>query len=395
MSATVTSDEAIRLLVDLVQANSEDPPGNTLECAGIITSILEAEGIRYEILEPKPGIRNIVARIPGSLGEPGSGTKLLFNGHMDTVPAGEGWTVDPFGAEIRDGYLYGRGSTDMKAGLAASLAACVAARRKGSEFRGEIIYTAVADEEYHSQYGTKWLLNEGVSADFAINCEPTNLDICLGNRGLLMVDVLVKGRSSHGGRPNLGKNAISIASDIINELEKIDHEASRDDNFKDPVGSLSIVGMHGGDRINVIPDRCVFYIDRRLMPSESGETAIRQIEDIIEKVTGVSPAMEDKDGAQIVIKPEVWHEPFWMDKNHPFVRAFILHYREHFGKEPVFEGKSAGTDASHLVKIGNIPTVIFGPGDYRRSHTVDEKVEIAQVGKAVEFYSYLIDHILR
>jgi len=394
MPEGVTYDETLQLLVDLVRANSEDPPGSTETCVQIISHILEAEGIEYKIVEPKAGIQNIVARIPGEAAASEKGKTLLFNGHLDTVPAGEGWTVDPFGAEIKDGYLYGRGSTDMKAGVAASLMACIDLNRKGRPFKGEILYTAVGDEEYHSEYGTKWLLSHGLTADYAVNCEPTNLDICLGNRGLLMVDVLVKGRSSHGGRPGLGKNAITIASDIIKKLETIDHEDGRDDNFKDPVGSISIVGMHGGDRINVIPDRCVFYIDRRLMPTESGEAAITQIERTIEEVTGALPARNDMDGQDIVIKPEIWHEPFWMEKDHPFVNSFVEQYRDYFKRDPIFEGKSAGTDASHLVKIGKIPTVVFGPGDYRTSHTVDEKVELAQLMKAVGFYSHLVQKVL-
>jgi succinyl-diaminopimelate desuccinylase len=293
----------------------------------------------------------------------GKDKTFLLNGHLDTVPAGDGWSLDPFAGEIKGNYMYGRGATDMKAGLAASLMAFVGLKRKGCPFEGEVFFTAVGDEEYHGQYGTKWLLTNGLTADMAMCCEPTNLDLCLGNRGLLMVDVVVKGKSSHGGRPNLGKNAISLATRIVRELEQINLEGSRNERFKDPVGNLSVVGIHGGDRINVIPDRCVFYIDRRLMPGESSDEAIRQIETAITSATGIIPDYGRDNGSEIFIKPEVWHEAFWMSETQSFVSKCIAVYKAYFGVVPVIEGKSAGTDASHLVAIGKIPTVIFGPGD--------------------------------
>jgi acetylornithine deacetylase/succinyl-diaminopimelate desuccinylase len=397
MTNNVDLPEIVSLLQKLVRAKSEDPPGDTSTCAQIIGDILSREGIPYKIEEPKPGVCSVAAVLEGE----NPGPALLFNGHIDTVPAGSGWKADPFGAEIRDGYLYGRGSTDMKAGIAASLAAFLDVKRAGVPFAGRVIFTAVGDEENHSQYGTKYLLSHGLTADFAVNCEPTNLDICLGNRGLLMVDVFVTGRSAHAGRPGLGKNAITLANRIIHGLNALDFSYSWDGRFKDPLGSVSIVGIHGGGRINVIPDSCVFYIDRRMMPGETGDLAIKQIEAAIARVTGKPPrrkgdipADEISAESEVVINPEVWHEPFWMGEDIPYVQKCVETYRDVFGRSPVFEGKSAGTDASHLVSMGKIPTIIFGPGDYRASHTVDEGVEISQLDGAREYYSALIKKLL-
>jgi succinyl-diaminopimelate desuccinylase len=395
MNAAIGNREIVELLRRLIQADSENPPGDVNRCAAVVAELLEREGIPFRLMESKPGVRNIWARLAGSKGKTGKGQTFLFNGHLDTVPAGNGWSLDPFAAEIKGNYMYGRGATDMKAGLASSLMAFVGLKRRGCPFAGEVSFTAVGDEEYHGQYGTKWLLANGLKADMAICCEPTNLDLCLGNRGLLMVDVVVKGKSAHGGRPNLGKNAISLATRIVRELEQIDLEGSRNDRFKDPVGNLSVVGMHGGDRINVIPDRCVFYIDRRLMPGENSDEAIRQIKRAITSVTGIIPDCADDNGSEIFIKPEIWHEAFWMSEAHPFVSQCIAVYKAHFGVIPVIEGKSAGTDASHLVSMGKIPTVIFGPGDYRESHTVDEKVELPQLMQAAGYYAHLVETILQ
>ncbi|MDR0689316.1 MAG: M20 family metallopeptidase [Spirochaetaceae bacterium] len=392
--------EMISLLQKLVRADSENPPGDTGKCAQVIVEALTREGIPYKIEEPKPGIRSVIAVLEGTK----PGPTLLFNGHIDTVPAGTGWSLDPFGAEIRNGYLYGRGSTDMKAGIAAGLAALIHLKREGAAFAGTVILTAVGDEENHSQYGTKYLLSQGLKADFAVNCEPTNLDICLGNRGLLMIDVFVKGRSSHAGRPGLGKNAVILANRIIEGLNALDFSYSRDDRFKDPLGSVSVVGIHGGGRINVIPDSCVFYLDRRMMPGETGDLAVKQIEEVITQVTGRLPGRKggalidetssDPGEPEALINPEIWHEPFWMGEDNPYVQRCVETYRELFGKPPVFEGKSAGTDASHLVSIGKIPTIIFGPGDYRVSHTIDEGVEISQLDGALRYYISLVKKLL-
>jgi acetylornithine deacetylase/succinyl-diaminopimelate desuccinylase len=394
MQNNVALSEIVSLLQKLVRADSEDPPGDTGKCAEVIGDLLDREGIPYKIEEPKPGIRSVVAVLEGN--NSGAGPALLFNGHIDTVPAGTGWSLDPFGAEIRDGYLYGRGSTDMKAGIAASLGALLELKREGAPFTGQVIFTAVGDEENHSQYGTKYLLSQGLTADFAINCEPTNLDICLGNRGLLMVDVFVQGRSSHAGRPGLGKNAVTLANKLIEGLNDLDFSYSRDGRFKDPLGSISIVGIHGGGRINVIPDSCVFYVDRRMMPGETGEGAIQQIEEVINRITGKPPGRKGDAPveSEVLINPEVWHEPFWMGEDNPYVQNCVETYWDVFGKAPAFEGKSAGTDASHLVSMGNIPTVIFGPGDYRVSHTVDEGVEISQLDGARRYYSSLVKKLL-
>ena len=395
-SSAVSAREIIDILTRLVQRDSSNPPGDVRGPAEVIVEVLDKEGIGFEILESKPGVLNVVARLEGSRRPGPEGLRtLLLNGHLDTVPPGSGWTVDPFGAEVRGGYLFGRGTTDMKAGVAASLMSVVDLRRRGCPFAGSLVFTAVGDEEFHSQYGTKWLIRRGLAADCAVVCEPTNLDLCLGNRGLVMIDIVTRGVASHAGRPGLGKNAISTAARIVHALESLRFEEGRDGRFKDPVGALSVVGVHGGARINVIPDRCEISLDRRLMPKENSAEAISQVERAIEAATGVRPAAADQDAAEIGLASEVWHEPFWIEEEHPFVRQCVSVYRAAFGRDPVVEGKSAGTDASHLTSMARIPTVIFGPGDYRRSHTVDECVELSQLLPALGFYSGLVESVLK
>ena len=296
---TNNGQEPLELLMALIRAKSPDPPGDITACTEIITNLLSQEGIAFEIVESKPHIKNIVAVMEGSLRSVSKGQTLLFNGHLDTVPAGSGWDRDPYDPVYQDGYVYGRGSTDMKSGIVASLMAVIAIKRSGSPFKGKLIYSAVGDEENHSQYGTKYLLRHGLKADHAICCEPTDLDLVLGNRGLTMVDVLIKGRSCHAGRSHLGVNAVHIAAKIIAAIDAFDFKRIYNDAFEVPTGSCSAVGVHGGAKLNVVPDRCLLHIDRRLMPDEDGPEAVRELAVLIEKATGLRPDSDEDCGSAL------------------------------------------------------------------------------------------------
>jgi acetylornithine deacetylase/succinyl-diaminopimelate desuccinylase len=383
---TINDQETLELLKALIRAKSPDPPGDITACTEIITDLLSQEGIAFEILESKPHIKNIVAVMEGSLKSAPEGQTLLFNGHLDTVPGGAGWDRDPYDPVYQDGYVYGRGSTDMKSGIVAGLMAVIAIKRSGSPFKGKLIYSAVGDEENHSRYGTKYLLQHGLKADHAVCCEPTDLDLVLGNRGLAMVDVLIKGRSCHAGRSHLGVNAVHIAAKIIDAIDVFDFRRIYNDAFEVPTGSCSVVGVQGGAKLNVVPNRCLLHIDRRLMPDEEGPEAVRELAALIENVTGVKPDIEKDDGSDIVMLPEYWHEPYWLSDTHHLAASAFNCIKKVLGRAPAILGKSAGTDASHLFSMGKIPTIIFGPGDYRLSHTPQEKVKFEDILIATKIY---------
>jgi acetylornithine deacetylase/succinyl-diaminopimelate desuccinylase family protein len=389
-----TDQTVLKLFQDIIRAPSPNPPGDITACADIVCAVLSEVGIPYEKRTSKPGVTNVVAWLDGSEGT--DGPTFLFNGHLDTVPPGEDWERDPYDPQFDEGYVHGRGSTDMKGGIVASLLALVALKQEGARFKGKVIYTAVGDEEYHSLYGTKHLLEEGLTADYAVCCEPTDLDLDLGNRGLVMMDVWFKGRSSHAGRPHLGLNAVHIAARVIAAIDEMKFERFHHPAFEIPDGSCSVVGVSGGDKLNVIPDRCLLHIDRRLMPGESGPEAVREIADLIEKTTGIKPALEaDPTHAEVSIEAEYWHEPFWLPETHPLAATAKETLRQVLGRPPKIGGKSAGTDASHLISMGGIPTVIIGPGEPRLSHTSREKARFQDVLAATEVYQKLASKILQ
>jgi acetylornithine deacetylase/succinyl-diaminopimelate desuccinylase len=388
----MTENDALELVQNLIRQPSPNPPGDISACSRVLMAVLDKEGIPYTLHEPQPGVQNLVTHLEGTIGNPDSGRSILINGHLDTVPPeAYDWEFNPYDAVFKDGYVYGRGSVDMKGGIASSLLAMMSIKRSGSKFNGRITFTAVGDEENFSLLGTKYLLSQGlIKADVAVCCEPTNLNLDLGNRGLVMIDVVVKGKSSHAGRPDIGINAIHIAAKIVNAIDNMSLPQFYDPAFEVPNSSCTVVGIDGGARLNVIPSRSLLYIDRRLMPGESGEDAVKGLAELIETTTGVKPDIGNDSGSSIIMMPEYWHEPCWTPLESDIAQIAYKVIEKRLNAPPQVRGKAAGTDASHLVSIGNIPTIIFGPGDFRLSHTSKEKIKLSDVVIASEILQEIV-----
>lgn len=392
MLNNLSEKDALGYLQELIRHPSPNPPGDISACSRVLMDIFDKEEIPYNIYESYPGVQNIVSQIDGSIGNPGTGKSILINGHLDTVPPGEhDWVFNPYEAIYKDGYVHGRGSTDMKGGIVSSLLAMLSIKRSGCKFTGRIIFTAVGDEENFSLLGTKYLLSQGlIKANAAICCEPTNLNLDLGNRGLVMIDVVVKGKSSHAGRPDKGINAVHIAAKIINAIDKMHHPQFNNSAFEVPNPSCTVVGINGGARLNVIPSRCLLHVDRRLMPGESGEDAVKGLAEVIEIATGIKPDIDNDSGSSIIMTPEFWHEPCWTPLESEIAQIAIRAIEKRLKTPLQVRGKAAGTDASHLVSIGKIPTIIFGPGDFNLSHTSKEKIKLTDVVIASEILQNII-----
>jgi len=375
--ASIDPDDVRHLLTKLIRSRSLNPPGDVRECAGLIAEELRKRNLPSEIIEEKPGVANVVSLLQGQAG----GKTMVWNGHFDVVPAGENWEFDPFGGEFRDGYIYGRGSSDMKSGLAAMIVALDALKKAQAPFRGRIVFQAVGDEETGSEGGTMLMIRKkiGAEAAFAIVSEPTNLQISIGNRGLRWIEVTVKGRASHAGRPHLGANALQAAARMVSGLEKLDFKA-RHPLFEIPTPSLSVTMMQAGTKINIIPERCTFAIDRRMIPGETSETVRREIEEVVRQnlSTGIS--------AEIRITHEGW-EPYALDPASSLVAGLSRAVQEVVGEAPRLKGKAGCTDASHLVHKAGIPTVCFGPGLEDTAHTANERVALEKVVQAAKVYA--------
>ncbi|MBF0528350.1 MAG: M20 family metallopeptidase [Deltaproteobacteria bacterium] len=387
MTSMIDRNTLVKLCRDLIQSPSINPPAETAGCAEIMVEFFNKNDIRTEIVEGRSGAVNIVARMAGQA----DGSRLLLNGHLDVVPPGPGWSVDPFGAELKDGRIYGRGAVDMKSGLAAMAMAMVTLKKSGFPFAGEIIFTGVADEETGSRWGTRHLLDMGLieAVDYAVVAEPTYLKVMPGNRGLRWLDITISGRAAHAGRPHLGINAVSLAAKLVQSIEMLQFTESNN-AFEIPRPTMAVTMIQGGRQANIVPDSCCLTMDRRMIPGETAHSVISEVEALIR------PLVEAEGGAVINVqaRPDYW-DPFLLSNDEPIVKLMVESVAEVTGRPVTILGKGACTDASHLFNRAGIPTVIFGPGDERLAHQVDEWVGITDLVQAAETYFHLMKKVLR
>ncbi len=335
-------------------------------------------GLEVMLQEVAPGRPNVIARW-----KVGRGPHLLLTGHLDTVPIGENWTRDPFGAEVDGGRLYGRGACDMKGGLAAILGAIVDLRDRGQEPAGDVTLAAVVGEEENSA-GTRALVARGIQADCAVLAEPTAMQLVVGNRGLLNFRVLVKGASAHASSPELGHNAITAAARLVLELESVGEElAGRPHPVFGPP-RLTVGTIHGGTRPYVVPDRCEIEVDRRLNPGETAEQVVGEVEAAIARTRQRLPWLE----AQIHSGPD--YLAFEISQDHELVRLMSAAMSQ-AGLTCRISAWRAASDAGFLVHTAGIPCVLFGPGDIEQAaHRPDEWIDLDDLDAAQLVYEHLL-----
>jgi len=372
---------AVELTAALVELDSRNPvlapdaPGER-GVACFLADVLREWGFAVELADAAPGRPNLVARAGN--GRPGAAT-LMLNGHLDVVGV-EGMTHPPFTPTVRNGRLYGRGSADMKSGIAAM---CVAARRAVADgIDGEVIITAVIDEEYES-LGTRALVASGVRADASIITEPTRLMICPAHRGFAWARLTVNGRAAHGSRYDLGVDAITQASLIVAELDRIQRDVHPSRTH--PLlgrASLHASTITGGTGISTYPDRCVVEIERRTIPGESSATFLAELDEALDRVRRAYPALD------ATIELATSQGPSDVSLDAPITRALDAAIRA-TGRDVRVEGMPAWTDAALLNDAG-IPTVCFGPGDIALAHSAEEYVPVAEIDAAADVLTQLV-----
>ena len=375
----IARGDAVALARALVQIDSRNPtlasgsPGEG-ECARALASVLDDWGFSVVLTDSPPGRPNVIARLG-----PSDTPALMLNGHLDVVGV-EGMIHEPFSAEVRDNRIYGRGSADMKGGLAAM---CVAALAAASpQARRQILITAVVDEEYDS-IGMRALLDSGVRAEAAIITEPTRLAICPAHRGFAWIDVSLRGRAAHGSRYDIGVDAITHAALLLAELDRV--EQTRDAGPLHPLlgrGSLHASKIHGGVGYSTYPEQCDLAIERRMLPGESIEKAVREIDDACERVKGSRP---DFDARVTLSTAQL---PSDVSPDAPIVRR-LKGALERENLPVGIEGLSAWTDAALLNEAG-IPTICFGPGDIALAHAAEEFVPIEEIGFATRVLTRVV-----
>ena len=371
--------DAVALARALIQIDSRNPTlapdsAGEGECARALAAVLDDWGFTVELTDTPPGRPNVVARL-GPVDAPA----LMLNGHLDVVGV-EGMTHKPFAADVRNNRIYGRGSADMKGGLAAMCAAAVAGVTAGA--RKQILITAVVDEEWES-LGTRALLASGVRADAAIITEPTRLAICPAHRGFAWIDISLRGRAAHGSRYDIGVDAITHAALLLAELDQL--EQTRESGPRHPLlgrGSLHASKIHGGVGMSTYPEQCDLAIERRTLPGESTEKALLEITDACARVKARRP---DFDARVTLSTAQL---PSEVPPEAPIVRRM----RDALEREnmPVtIEGFSAWTDAALFNEAG-IPAICFGPGDISLAHAAEEFIPVDEIGVATRVLTRVV-----
>lgn len=333
---------------------------------------------------------NVVGRI-------GNGEKaILFDSHVDTVEVNdeEKWDVPPFSGNIVDGRLYGRGSVDMKSGAAASIYAGVIAKKLGFD-AGKTIYVScsVFEEDCDGENLKHSFKELNLKPGYVIICEPSNNKITLGHKGKAQISIKTQGISAHGSAPEKGLNAIYEMAEIIQRVEKKNLELIKKDGPKRTLVMSRISSTSAS--LNAVPSECEVYLDRRMVPGETEEAIKQEMDQIIEgkKATWEVGTLCRKSWTGMQIEYEPFHLAWKIDLGHELTRACIAAYRENYGSDPVeYDFWDFSTNAVTPVSLG-IPTIGFGPGEYKLAHMDNECCKVDQIVEACNFYATLIRKI--
>jgi succinyl-diaminopimelate desuccinylase len=385
----------------LVAVASPNPPGDVTECAAVVTNLLKAiDGVRITCYETAPGIVNLVASIAGGAGP---GRRLVFNGHLDTFPIGEGqWTVPPLGGTLKDGRIYGRGVSDMKAGIAAALTALRILAGLREHWRGELVMTLAGDEENMGSLGSRWLLEHVSEAKGdAMLCGDVGSPMVLrfGEKGLCWVEIEAEGRPAHGAHVHKGANAIDRLRRALDGLKRLEdlpvaapaavtsaimaakpisEELSGEGEAETLQRvTVNIGTMEGGISPNLVPARARAAADIRLPVGVSLEAVEAALHRELDPCQGVTWR---------IIRA---YPPSFTPPNHEIVSRTIAAATKVLGKAPVANMRVGASDA-RLYRMFGVPSVVFGctpfnmgaPDEYI---LVDELVAVAKVHTLAAF----------
>jgi succinyl-diaminopimelate desuccinylase len=383
-AATVDRDLVIELTRELVRFRSVNPPGNEGEVAEFLAGRLWELGLEATVQEVEPGRANVVGRLPGAGGEP-----LVFTGHLDVVPpGGQRWDHDPFEAELVDGRVYGRGSADMKGGVAAIITAMAALAASGFHPTGDVILAATCGEEA-GMLGARAMVDAKSlpGGGNLVVAEPSTLDVFHGEKGVLWLKVRALGRTAHGSMPWLGINAISAIARLIPALEAYPFEYEESTLLGKPTLSVNVIT--GGNKTNVVPDVCEIEVDMRTVPGQDHAALAAHVTRLAhEAAAAIHPDLR----IEVEVDQDV--APLETERTHPLVEAMVASVRAVRGKDPEVGGVTYGTDGAHLGPGFGMPVVICGPGAQSMAHQPDEYVEVDQLVQAAEIYVDLARRLL-
>ncbi len=364
---------------------------------GLFIDIWEPGGTEFlshkAFVSPRTNFKespNVVAVLKGK----GEGRSLILNGHIDVVPEGERnqWKKDPYLANIENGRLYGRGSTDMKGGSVSLLLAMEAIIESSISLKGDVIFQSVIEEESGGA-GTLAAILRGYKADGAIIPEPTNMKIFPKQQGSLWFRIVIEGKAAHGGTRYEGVSAIEKSIQVLKKIEELERERNRkvtDPLYKEiPIPyPINVGSIQGGNWPSSVPDKVTLEGRMGVAPEETIEDAKKEMQSSLEKLKEIDLWFEEHP-----VQTEWWGArwlPGSIDGQHPLMKSLSSSYYDVLRKEPIVEASPWGTDAGLLTNIGNIPSIVFGPGTTEVAHYPNEYIEIQRMFEAAEIIALTI-----
>jgi len=386
----VDTEEVLQVVKDLIAT----PSYTSLEeretlIAQHLLELFEAEGIDAYLQEVKDGRSNIIATLKGEE----NGTSLMFNGHIDTVnPFG---MEDPFNPVVKDGKLYGRGSTDMKAGVGTMAYALIVLKRLGVKLKGDLVFAGVIDEESSESAGTHHIVDHGPKTDVAIIGEPTKLNTVAAHKGCDYFEITFNGWSNHSSVPENGVSAISAAAEFVKKVEnqmmpeyaKLDHPLVGSPTINIgaiqgcSIDNLPYLKGENESFVGTVPGYCKVIMDIRWTPYQ-------KIEEVFNDVKEVAKLIEqERPDVKVEVKHIFPHPAMEIAADHPLVQSVQKNIKDIIGEERPLQGEPFWGDSGLLYAHANIPTLMFGPGDIAVAHSDNEYMEVDQLAPAAKIYA--------
>lgn len=362
------TDALADLVTSLVRLASENPPGDEADCAAFVHDWFDERGVDAELLdEPYPDRPQVAARV-GS-GDP----TVVLNGHLDTVPAGDpdDWQHPPYGGERVDDRIYGRGSADMKTGLAVAMLTLAEFGERLDDGDGTLVFHGAIGEET-GEPGTRALLEAGYDGDYGVVLEPTDFRVATRAKGLVCYRVTVHGEASHASRPDQGENAVLLARPVLDAVEAYDRRLRErtDELVGSAYANVTEFAADVGGNLGVLPGEAEFVLDRRVLPGEA-------VDDVEAEVADVLAAAGDEHGVDVSFEEVQRYAPATVPTDCRLAELFRTHTQTYRPGVQAPWGIEAATDVRNLVHDAGMEAITWGPGELAEAHTVDEHVELA------------------
>lgn len=367
---------AVDILAKLIEFQTVSPPGNEAPAAEFLAGLLQSRGFCVQVQQLGNNRANMIAWI----GE--EGPELMLNGHLDVVPAAGEWTFPPFSMTRKEGRLYGRGSADMKGGVAAMCEAAIRFASKGGPRRGRLKLLFVADEEC-SNLGTHAYLNANKAPQYAVIGEPTNLEISIAHRGVARDYIDLHEPPRHAALPHEGKDVMEAAEDALRAMRKINEDLKKRSHEVLPPPSVAVTMIQGYEKDNVVPGNVRLLTDFRILPGMKYE----EVKEILCR------GLEEERVEKFSILPHFFMPGGQISSSDPFVKLCLEERNRLLNSVSGPKAFGASCEQCFLTECGT-QALICGPGNLEQAHTVDEFTEEKQVKAAAELYERIINRIL-